>query len=162
MIGVHEIQARLKPLNVDILDLYAKKMDEKINANLIENDAGHGVSKFELDVINAHISEYEEMWRVEKSKYSGMKKLDAGYLFGIGRIVKHNGVVKEGTLKNGAWVGLYRVITKNSVTYHMHVPGYHESSVKFELIDGELKESKKANGESKRYDPYGLLKDITE
>ena len=104
-----------------MLEEYAEKLDELLKTN------------FKVEVLNSHIARFDPDWQVEHSKYSGSKRIGANYVYGVGRIVKSDGSLKEGTMQNGAWHGLSRVICKGSVTYKMNLPGRINSEVKFVL-----------------------------
>ena len=90
--------------------------------------------------INSHLAEFTEEWSCPGGKnskssiYSGMcrvlpeKNKDKAseltkYAHGVVRIVKHDGTVKEGCMRNGAWFGMYREVKGEEVTIRINYPG---------------------------------------
>ena len=127
--------------------------------------------------INSHLAKFKESWKCPGNKsncasvYSGMCRVFPNknnektsqlteYAHGVVRIVKHDGTVKEGCMRNGAWHGLYREVkgeevkldgtVKGEVTIFINYPGKQSSHVTFKRNDGKLKQVSES-------DPQNLL-----
>ena len=85
-----------------------------------------------------------------KDKTSELTK----YAHGVVRIVKHDGTVKEGCMRNGAWFGMYREVKEEEVTIRINYPGELSSHVTFKSNDDGKLERKSES------DPLGLIKEF--